>query len=69
MNSETVTDENAAEILKDAQGILVPGGFGDRGVEGMILACRYAREHGVPYLGICLGMQMAVAFLFGLVVK
>ena len=60
VNSETVTDENAAEILKDAQGILVPGGFGDRGVEGMISAIRYARENGVPFLGICLGMQMAV---------
>ena len=60
VNSETVTDENAAEILKDAQGILVPGGFGDRGVEGMISAIRYARENGMPFLGICLGMQMAV---------
>ena len=60
VNSEPVTDENAAEILKDAQGILVPGGFGDRGVEGMISAIRYARENGVPFLGICLGMQMAV---------
>ena len=40
--------------------MLVPGGFGDRGIEGMILAARYAREHQVPYLGICLGMQMAV---------
>ena len=60
VNSELVTDENAAEILKDAQGILVPGGFGGRGIEGKISAIRYARENGVPFLGICLGMQMAV---------
>ena len=60
VNSEMVTDENAAEILKDAQGILVPGGFGDRGIEGKISAVRYARENKVPFLGICLGMQMAV---------
>ena len=60
VDSETVTDGNAAQILKGAQGILVPGGFGDRGVEGMISAIRYARENGVPFLGICLGMQMAV---------
>ena len=44
----------------DVQGILVPGGFGNRGIEGKMLAARYAREHGVPYLGICLGMQIAV---------
>ena len=60
VNSETVTDENAAEILKDAQGILVPGGFGDRGIEGMIQAAQYARENHVPYFGICLGMQIMV---------
>ena len=60
VNSELVTDENAAELLKDAQGILVPGGFGDRGIEGKISAIRYARENKVPFLGICLGMQMAV---------
>lgn len=60
VDSEMVTDENAAEILKDAQGILVPGGFGDRGIEGKISAVRYARENKVPFLGICLGMQMAV---------
>ena len=60
VNSEEVTDENAAALLGDCRGILVPGGFGDRGVEGMISAIRYAREHCVPFLGICLGMQMAV---------
>ena len=60
INSEEVTDENAAALLAGAQGILVPGGFGDRGVEGKISAVRYARENGVPFLGICLGLQMAV---------
>lgn len=60
INAEDVTRENAAEILKDAQGILVPGGFGDRGVEGKIEAVRYARENKVPYFGICLGMQCVV---------
>lgn len=60
INSEEVTEENAAEILKDSHGILVPGGFGDRGVEGKITAIRYARENKVPFLGICLGMQCAV---------
>ncbi|RRT63562.1 hypothetical protein B296_00003719 [Ensete ventricosum] len=52
--------KKAWDILKAADGILVPGGFGDRGVEGKILAAKYAREHKVPYLGICLGMQIAV---------
>ena len=60
LDSETVTDENAARLLADCQGILVPGGFGSRGVEGKISAIRYARENRVPFLGICLGMQMAV---------
>ncbi len=60
LDSETVTDENAARLLADCQGILVPGGFGSRGVEGKISAIRYARENKVPFLGICLGMQMAV---------
>lgn len=52
--------EEAWRLLKNAHGILVPGGFGDRGVEGMIAAANYARVHGKPYLGICLGMQVAV---------
>ena len=60
VDSETVTDENAATLLSGADGVLVPGGFGDRGIEGKISAIRYAREHGVPFLGLCLGMQMAV---------
>ena len=60
VDSETVTDENAVRVLAEADGVLVPGGFGDRGIEGKISAVRYAREHKVPFLGICLGMQMAV---------
>ena len=60
LDSETVTDENADSLLAGCDGILVPGGFGSRGVEGKISAIRYARENKVPFLGICLGMQMAV---------
>ena len=60
VNSEDVTEENVAERLAGCQGILVPGGFGDRGIDGKITAIQYAREHKVPFLGICLGMQMAV---------
>lgn len=59
LNSENVSEDNVEELLKDADGILVPGGFGTRGIEGKIAAIRYARENNVPYLGICLGMQMA----------
>ena len=59
-DSETLTEENIDEILGDMEGIIVPGGFGGRGIEGMILAAKYAREHDVPYFGICLGMQIAV---------
>ncbi|MBX6352078.1 MAG: CTP synthase [Thermoflavifilum sp.] len=60
IQSEDLTDDNAEEWLGDVDGILVPGGFGDRGIEGKITACRYAREHRIPYFGICLGMQIAV---------
>ena len=60
VDSELLTAENVSEILGDCSGVLVPGGFGDRGIEGMIVAAQYAREHRVPYLGICLGMQIAV---------
>ncbi|MBR2749636.1 MAG: CTP synthase [Clostridiales bacterium] len=60
IDSEHLTNENYESVLSEADGILVPGGFGDRGIEGMILAARYAREKKVPYLGICLGMQIAV---------
>lgn len=59
INSEHVNRENVAELLKDANGILVPGGFGDRGIEGKIEAIRYAREQRIPFFGICLGMQLA----------
>ena len=60
INSEEITRENAFEMLGGCDGIIVPGGFGDRGIEGMIEAVRYARENKVPYFGICLGMQMSV---------
>ena len=58
--SETLTDENVHSILSDVTGILVPGGFGDRGIEGKISAIRYARENNIPFLGLCLGMQLAI---------
>lgn len=60
IDSEGVTRENAAETFADCDGIIVPGGFGQRGIEGMIEAIRYARENKVPFFGICLGMQMSV---------
>ncbi len=60
IDSETITEENAAEKLKDIQGIVVPGGFGNRGIQGKINAIKYVRENNIPFLGICLGMQMAV---------
>lgn len=60
VDSELVNDTNAAEYLSDVDGILVPGGFGDRGIEGKISAIRYARENNIPFLGLCLGMQMAI---------
>ena len=60
IDSETLTEETYAEKLAGLDGILVPGGFGSRGIEGMILAAKFAREHHVPYFGICLGMQIAV---------
>ncbi|MBU8905855.1 CTP synthase [Desertibacillus haloalkaliphilus] len=59
INSEEVTEENVAELLQNVDGVLVPGGFGDRGIEGKITAIKYARENKVPFLGICLGMQLA----------
>ena len=59
IDSESITAANAAEVLKGCDGIVVPGGFGNRGVEGMIQTARYCREHNLPYLGICLGMQIA----------
>ncbi|MGI6029348.1 MAG: CTP synthase [Candidatus Heteroscillospira sp.] len=60
LDAESITAESCRERLSGMDGILVPGGFGDRGIEGMILAAEYARENGIPYFGICLGMQIAV---------
>jgi len=60
INSEEVTHENAAYWLRDVRGLVVPGGFGSRGIEGKIAAIRYARQQGLPFLGLCLGMQCAV---------
>lgn len=60
VDSEEVTPETVDKLLKDSDGILVPGGFGDRGIEGKIIAANYARENKIPYFGICLGMQIAV---------
>jgi len=61
LDAENMSYEEAADILDGVDGVLVPGGFGSRGWEGKILACRIAREHGIPYLGICLGMHVAVS--------
>ncbi|MGN0165982.1 MAG: CTP synthase [Lachnospiraceae bacterium] len=60
IDSETLNENNVAQILGEVDGIIVPGGFGNRGIEGMILAANYARTNNVPYFGICLGMQIAV---------
>ena len=60
IDSETVTSENAEELFADVSGILVPGGFGHRGIEGKIEAIRYARTHNIPFLGLCLGMQLSI---------
>ncbi|HPU45091.1 MAG TPA: CTP synthase [Thermoclostridium sp.] len=60
VESSDVTEQNVAEILGDIDGMIIPGGFGDRGIEGKIIACRYARENNIPLLAICLGMQVAV---------
>jgi CTP synthase len=60
VDSETVNKDNVAEILGDVAGVIVPGGFGDRGIEGMIDSIQYARENKVPFLGLCLGMQLSI---------
>ena len=60
ISSETINEENVNEVFKGIDGIIVPGGFGNRGIEGMITTAKYARENDIPYLGICLGMQIAV---------
>lgn len=63
IDSETITEDTVQKLLSNVQGVLIPGGFGNRGIEGKILAATYAREHQIPYLGICLGMQIAaIAF-------
>ncbi len=59
IQAEDITEDNVADLLKGTQGLIVPGGFGTRGLEGMITSIKYAREHDIPFLGICLGMQMA----------
>ena len=60
VDSETVTEDNVDGLLGEVDGILVPGGFGTRGIEGMITAIRYARENKIPFLGLCLGMQLTI---------
>ncbi|HOP71624.1 CTP synthase [Thermoclostridium caenicola] len=60
VESEDVKDENVHVLLDGIDGMIIPGGFGDRGIDGKIIACRYARENNIPLLGICLGMQIAV---------
>ncbi len=60
IDSNTVTNDTAREIFSDVYAMIVPGGFGDRGIEGKIIACKYARENNLPFLGICLGMQVSV---------
>jgi len=59
VEAEAIEERGAAEVIGEVDGILVPGGFGDRGIEGKILAAKYARENNIPYFGICLGMQIA----------
>src|SRR5204862_4504676 len=61
VDAENMSYDEAADLLDTMDGVLVPGGFGSRGWEGKILACRVAREHQIPYLGICLGMHVAVS--------
>ena len=61
VDAEGMSVEEARAELEEVDGVLIPGGFGSRGWEGKILACRVAREHGIPYLGICLGMHVAVS--------
>ena len=60
ISSETISEENVKSVFRDIDGIIVPGGFGNRGIEGMIVTAKYARENNIPFLGICLGMQIAV---------
>ncbi|MHA0858416.1 CTP synthase [Paenibacillus sp. CMAA1364] len=60
INSEEITEDNVKDILQGISGVLVPGGFGDRGIEGKIAAIQYVRENNIPFFGICLGMQMSI---------
>jgi CTP synthase len=60
VDSETITNENADEIFADVSGIIVPGGFGKRGIDGKLAAIKYARENNIPFLGLCLGMQLSI---------
>jgi CTP synthase len=60
ISSETVTEDNVKELLGDVNGLVIPGGFGPRGIDGKLTAIQYARENGLPYLGLCLGMQLAI---------
>ena len=60
IEAETINSRNVSKVLSNTDAVLVPGGFGERGVEGMIQACKFARENQIPYLGICLGMQVAL---------
>lgn len=60
VNCENINNENAKDVLGKYNGIIVPGGFGNRGIDGKIATIKYARENNIPFLGICLGMQMAV---------
>ncbi|WP_457641553.1 CTP synthase [Persephonella sp.] len=60
INADKITEENIDQLLSGVDGILIPGGFGERGIEGKILTAKYARENNIPYFGICLGMQVAV---------
>ena len=60
ISAEDVTTDTANELLAGVNGIVVPGGFGHRGTEGKLAAIKYAREHNIPYLGLCLGMQLAL---------
>ena len=60
IDAEEIEEKGAEAMIGSVDGILVPGGFGDRGIEGMILAAQFAREKGIPYFGICLGMQIMV---------
>ncbi len=60
INCELLNSDNCADLLKEADGIIIPGGFGDRGIDGKLVATKYARENKIPFLGLCLGMQIAV---------